>query len=176
MLKKIAIAVAVLVVGAAVYLYLGSKRSPPDTATLKSGALEASVTYCRPYKKGRVIFGPDSSGALVPDGKYWRLGANAATELAVPNGISLAGQPVAPGKYRMYAVPGPQTWKVVLNSEIGKWGAREADHSKDVLTVEVPVEKAAAAVEQFTISFQPDPAQMIFAWDTTTVRVPLGSK
>lgn len=176
MAKKIALGVVVLLLAAGVYLYLGTKRSPADTVTFKSGALDATVTYCRPYKKERVIFGPASTGALVPDGKYWRLGANQATAIALPNGATFAGQAVAPGTYRMYAVPGPTTWKVVLNSEAGKWGAAEADHSKDVLTVEVPVEKAATALEQFTISFQPEPSQMIFAWDTTLVRVALGPK
>ena len=74
------------------------------------------------------------------------------------------------GTYRMYAVPTATTWKVVLNSDTG-WGAREPDHAKDVLSVEVPSEKTQSPIEQFTISFTP--GQMDFSWDTTLVHVPL---
>jgi hypothetical protein len=176
MMKKAVIALVAIVAVVAIYLVLGSRRSPKDTVSFKNGAFEASVVYCRPYKKARVIFGPESSGALVPDGKYWRLGANAATQIALPQGALFAGQPVAAGTYRMYAVPGPEKWKVVLNSELGNWGTQAVDHQKDVLSVEVPVEKAPASVEQFTISFQPDPPEMRFAWDTTLVRIPIGAK
>src|SRR4051812_1164982 len=46
--------------------------SPHETIKAKN----ISVTYGRPYKKGREIF-----GALVPYGKVWRAGADEATEV-----------------------------------------------------------------------------------------------
>ena len=54
------------------------------------------------------------------------------------------------------------------------WGAREANHDKDLLTVEVPAQ-TGPGLEQFTITFAdaPSGAEMVFAWDTTVVRVPL---
>jgi hypothetical protein len=54
------------------------------------------------------------------------------------------------------------------------WGKREANHGKDLLTVEVPAQ-TGPHLEQFTISFADGPsgADMVFAWDTTAVRVPL---
>ena len=112
---------------------------------------------------------------MVPFGKYWRLGANDATEITIGKKVSFAGKPVEAGKYRMYAIPGPKTWQVVLNSELGKWGAFEADHAKDVLTVEVPADAAPAETEQFTISLtgQPPGAQLDFVWDKTAVHVPI---
>ena len=75
----------------------------------------------------------------------------------------------------MYAIPGPQTWQVVLNSEVGKWGAFAADRSKDVLSVEVPAGAAPAETEQFTISLNGEPAaaRMDFIWDKTAVHVPI---
>ncbi|HET6345570.1 MAG TPA: DUF2911 domain-containing protein [Myxococcota bacterium] len=148
-------------------LLIGNKRSPAATVTHDP----VSVTYCRPYKKGRVIFGDDD--ALVPNGRYWRLGANAATEITFAKDVKLAGQPVQAGQYVMYAVPNATTWKVVLNSENGRWGAREVDHDKDVLTVEVPVEHVTEPLEQFTITV--DDNGLILAWDTTVVRVPITS-
>src|SRR5437870_3833071 len=110
-----------LVVGFFLYATLiGSKKSPPQTATLSQGGVDLKVSYCRPFKKGRVIFGEKDAGAVVPYGKYWRLGANAATEITFGKKVSFSGKPVEAGSYRMYAIPGPKTWQVVLNSELGK--------------------------------------------------------
>ncbi|MEJ0056894.1 MAG: DUF2911 domain-containing protein [Bacteroidota bacterium] len=57
-----------------------SKKSPIKTETYSDQGLDIKVVYCQPYKKGRVIFGEERDGALQPYGKYWRLGANAATQ------------------------------------------------------------------------------------------------
>jgi hypothetical protein len=180
MKKKLLIGVGAIVLAALSvvgYLFLGTKKSPPGTAELSQGGLDVKVTYCRPYKKGRLIFGEKADKAVVPYGKYWRLGANAATEITFAKNALFAGKPVTAGTYRMYAVPTAASWKVVLNSDLGKWGAREADHDKDVLSVEVPVTAAPAASEQFTISFSGGPAdaKMDLTWDTALVRVPLAA-
>jgi hypothetical protein len=168
--KKILIGLGVLVVllgSAAAWLTLvGNKRSPKDSVTHN----DITVTYCRPYKKGRVIFGGE--GALQPNGKYWRLGANAATEITFAKDILFGGKPVQAGMYVMYAVPGENTWKIALNSENGRWGAREVDHSKDVMSFEVPVERVAQPLEQFTITI--DDYGVNMAWDTIRVRAPVG--
>lgn len=175
-------------------------HSPKETINFSYKDLDINVTYCRPYKKGRVIFGeakdrawlpkgkfwtdgfraltglPRTTGALVPNGKYWRLGANNATEVSFNKNINFAGKPVNAGRYRMYAVPNHDTWLITLNSELGKFGYHEPDHSLDVVTVDVPVEIAPRETEQFTISFDNDSsgAEMNFIWDKTLVRVPLG--
>jgi hypothetical protein len=178
MKKKILIGLGVLVflvVAAGGWLvFVGNKRSPQATVTHEQGGLDVKVVYCRPYKKERLIFGEKPAGALVPYGSYWRLGANASTEITFAKNVLFAGKPISAGTYRMYAVPGASAWKVVLNSELGKWGAREANHDKDLLTVEVPAQ-TGPGLEQFTISFadRPSGADMVFAWDTAVVRVPL---
>jgi hypothetical protein len=179
--KKILIGLGVflvLIAGSAAYVLLvANKRSPQDTVSFSQGGVDAKVVYCRPYKKGRLIFGEKTAGALVPFDEYWRLGANDATQITFAKGVSFAGKPVNAGTYWMYAIPGAKTWKVVLNSETGKWGARPADTAKDVLSVEVPAEAMPNPVEQFTISFASESpgAQMDFVWDTTRVRVPLAA-
>ncbi len=178
MKKKILIglgAFVLVVVAGLGYLALTTKtHSPVETKTLSYNGAEIKVVYCRPYKKGRVIFGEDKDGALQPYGKYWRLGANEATEISFSKNVNFGGQPVNAGTYVMYAVPGATNWQVVLNSELGRWGAREADHDLDVLKVEVPAE-TGPETEQFTITFDSDStaAQMNFAWDKALVRVPI---
>ena len=163
---------------------VGNKRSPQDTVEFNQGGLAVKVVYCRPYKKGRLIFGEKAAGALVPYDTYWRLGANAATTITFGQNVLFAGKPVGAGTYRMYAIPGASAWKVVLNSQPDRWGAREPSHDKDVLSVEVPVTVAPSSSEQFTIQISGQPsvqpsgapgASLDLGWDTTLVRVPLAA-
>ena len=79
------------------------------------------------------------------------------------------------GSYRMYAVPKELSWEISFNSELGKWGFNEPDYSKDVLKINVPVEKVSKETEQFTVSFSSDPTSlsMNIDWDKTHLRVPI---
>jgi hypothetical protein len=159
-------------------LFFAPVKSPPTKAAFSDRGLDINVSYSQPSKRGRLIFGEESEGALQPYGKYWRLGANAATEITFSKDITFAGQPVNAGSYRMYAVPGAEAFKITLNSELGVRfsAAMEPDHSLDLLTVEVPVDPMLSEVEAFTISFESDSVgvNMNMAWDKTLLRVPIG--
>lgn len=179
MKKKIYIGLAVLgvlLVGFFLYASLVvAKRSPIKTTTYNDKGLDIKVVYCQPYKKGRLIFGEEKDGALQPYGKYWRLGANAATEITFSKNVNFAGKPVNAGSYRMYAVPGATSFQVSLNSELGIYfGINEPDYTKDVIKVDVPTE-TTDETEQFVINFSSDSTavNMDFVWDKTKVRVPI---
>ncbi|MCZ8216518.1 MAG: DUF2911 domain-containing protein, partial [Cyclobacteriaceae bacterium] len=92
MVKKIVIGVIVVVVilgAAAAYMsYRSRTLSPPGEASLTNGALTVSVKYSRPSVRGRLIFGTKEQGALQPDGGYWRLGANEATEISFSKNVN----------------------------------------------------------------------------------------
>ncbi|MCB0649712.1 MAG: DUF2911 domain-containing protein [Saprospiraceae bacterium] len=150
-------------------------HSPLEEITFNYGDLDIKVTYCRPYKKGRLIFGEERDDALVPYGKYWRLGANDATEITFSLPVYFAGTPLNAGSYRMYAVPGSESWEISLNSELGKFGAYPPDYNFDVLKVHVLVQKSDSMTEQFTIDFSNDSVRvnMTFGWDHTWVNVPI---
>ncbi|MEO9964167.1 MAG: DUF2911 domain-containing protein [Reichenbachiella sp.] len=176
MIKKIIIGVVLGVVIYFVYGILTTRsHSPQDTATTTIGDLSVSVVYCQPFKKGRLIFGEESEEALVPYGKYWRLGANEASEITLSQDVTFAGQNLAAGSYRLYAVPNAKSWQVSLNSELGEFGYFEPDYSLDVLKVDVPVSKNAEEMEQFTIQFTNDSTatQMHMMWDKTRVSIPI---
>jgi uncharacterized membrane protein len=166
-----------LVVGVVMYAALVvSKKSPISTVTFNDQGLDLKVVYCQPYKNGRLIFGEEKDGALLPFGKYWRTGANAATEITFSKNINFAGQPVNAGSYRMYTVPGANSFQVSLNSELGVYFAvREPDYAKDVVKVDVPVIAVPSETEQFTISFGSDSigVKMNLVWDKTQVTVPI---
>jgi hypothetical protein len=128
-----------------------SRESPTETVAVANGDLNVSVNYGRPSVRGRVIFGTTAEQALQPFGKYWRLGANEATEITLSQDVLFAGQPIKAGSYRMYAIPGADSFQIGLNSETGQWGYDEPKYDKDVLKVTVPAEKIDTSVEQLTI-------------------------
>lgn len=139
------------------FIYLNNRNrtlSPPGSAMLENGALSVSVSYSRPSVRDRLVFGPEGSEALQPYGVYWRLGANESTEVTFGTDILFNGNHVSRGTYRMYAVPGSSSFKVGLNTELGKWGYYEPDYSLDVITTNIPVIKNNH-VEQHTINLEP---------------------
>ena len=179
MLKKILIGggviIVIAVIGMAYLNYRGRTLSPRGSSSLTAGELTVSVTYNRPSVRGRLIFGTKEQGALQPYGAYWRLGANESTEITFNKDVSFNGQPVKAGTYRMYAVPGTETFDIALNSELGKWGASEPDYALDILRTKVPVEKTAAPVELHTISLEPIEGgiNVVFEWSDVRWTVPV---
>ncbi|MFT6856109.1 MAG: hypothetical protein ACJA0X_002086 [Cyclobacteriaceae bacterium] len=180
MKKKILIGLGVVVLLFILWvvygLFIATPASPPTTATYNQGGLAMTIAYCQPSKRGRLIFGGEKDGALQPFGKYWRLGANAATEITFNKDVTFGGEPVKAGTYSMYAVPGSNAFSVSLNSEIDVFfGVAEADHELDVVMVDAPVEKTASEVETFTIDFSETDtgATINFSWDQTLFTVPV---
>ena len=162
MKTKILIGVGVVVLLlAAAFFYLNNRNrtlSPPGSAELTNGDLKISLTYSRPSVRNRVIFGTEEEGALQPYGAYWRLGANEATEVTFPAGVLFNGQPLKAGTYRLYTVPGPDTFEIIVNSETGEWGAFVPDPKFDVLKTTVPVVRDGSSTEQHTITLSADEA------------------
>jgi hypothetical protein len=177
--KKVWISIlAIILLLALAFLYLQYRNrtlSPPASETLTSGGMTVTVTYSRPSVRGRLIFGPDPDQALLPYGKYWRLGANESTEITFNRDVLFNGTAVKAGTYRMYAIPGADSFEIVLNSELGKWGAFEPDYDLDVIRTKVPVERISTPVEQYTISLAPagEGISVIFEWSDTRFTVPL---
>lgn len=156
MKKKIIIGVSafllLLLIGFVYLNYRNRSLSPSGKAELTVNGLTVSIPYARPSVRGRLVFGTEEQGALQPYGKYWRLGANESTEITVNKDIDFNGETVKAGTYRMYAIPGPDSFEIALNSELGKWGAMEPDYELDVVHTKVPVEHVSTPVEQYTIS------------------------
>jgi Protein of unknown function (DUF2911) len=183
MKKKIIIGSLVIFVAIALYFVYAASQSrnlsPADKAQFVAGDFQIEVTYGRPFKKDRLIFGTKEEGALVPYKQYWRVGANESTEISFSKPVVFGGQPIDAGKYRLYAVPDEKEWAIILNSELGKWGYFEADASKDILKTTAPSTPMPTSVEQFTISFPPtnsDTVYLTFEWEETRVQLPISPK
>lgn len=163
---------AVLVIGGYFFftntLKSTKKASPEQTITYNENGAAISIFYCRPSKKGRVIF-----GELLPYGQWWRTGANEPTTFETSKDLNFNGQILKAGKYHLVTIPEATEWTIVFNSDIPFWGT-QYDETKDVLRVKAPVETLPSVVEMFTITFEKPSGQdaVVFAWDQTKVVVP----
>jgi len=181
MLKKILIGLGVVaVLLLLVFLYANNRNrtlSPPGFVERDINKLHIEISYSRPSVKGRLIFGKEEDKALQPYGKYWRLGANESTEMTVNQDITFNNAPLKAGTYRLYAIPGESSFRIGVNTELGKWGAWEPDYSKDLFVTEVPVTKPEKPVEQYTIRIEEgtdNGANVYFEWSDVQVMVPIG--
>jgi hypothetical protein len=171
--------------GLAQDLHPSRMPSPMGMARTTVGEAYVSITYSRPYKRGRDnIFGSKESEALVPFGEVWRTGANAATQLTATADVTFGGKTLPAGTYSVFSTPGPDKWLIHFNSRLGlngtfarnpESGEFESAYSTDnnVLELEVTPSTLEEEVDQFTISFdsEGDGTDMVWQWITTEVRV-----
>jgi hypothetical protein len=147
------------------------RLSPLEVVTLKYESTYVKVTYGRPHKKGREIF-----GELVPYGNIWRTGANEATEITFTNDVLINKKKLKAGTYTIFTIPEKDKWKVIFNSDLGQWGAYNYNADKNVLEIEAEVSLLDITYEPFTIEFQlqDDEANLLMMWDKTQASFTIG--
>ena len=148
------------------------KNSPQDSISYKSGNFSIEAIYCRPYKKGRVIF-----GELIPFNEVWRTGANEPTTLSVNKEIKFGNEILPAGTYSLWTIPQESQWTIILNSEIPDWGVSWGNKASrnpefDVVKVNAGTINLPQEVEQFTMAFEYN-VNLTFTWDKTKVSVPI---
>ncbi len=144
----------------------------PSAKTVQTvGLTELEVHYSRPSKKGRTIFGDD---ALVPYGKIWRTGANAATKISFDDAVTFDGKTLEAGAYAILTKPDASEWAIHFYTyESGNWGSYT--EKTPVAIVMAKSSKVSESIESFCIGFDHigmDAAHLVFAWDNTKVAVP----
>lgn len=145
------------------------KKIPSPKAFAKSADVE--ITYGQPSKRDRDIF-----GELVPYGKVWRTGANEATEITFKKDALFGEQSIKAGTYTLFTIPTENTWTIILNKQLGQWGAYEYEKykQKNVLKTEVPVYELNDALEKLTFTAKND--AITIEWDMTGVKIPISIK
>lgn len=181
-MKILKILLIILLVGAIAFsgwivvnLYLFPK-SPRAIATFENENLKLKVTYYRPYKKDRLIFGDQENEALVPFGEYWRLGANLVTKLKTNRDISFAGRQLNKGTYGLYAYPYSDHWLVIVHRKNKGSSYNEPPKNGIILRANTPTYKLNEEIEQFTIDFfTTDQEEVIIRlrWDNTGINIPV---
>lgn len=130
------------------------------------------ITYGQPQKNGREIF-----GGLVPYSKIWRTGANEATEITLTNDIKINNILLKAGTYSLFTIPNKEKWVLIINSDLGLWGAFNYNQKMDVFRFEVDVKTIPGNIvyEPFTIRIdqKTDTGEIILLWDRTQISIPL---
>jgi len=135
-----------------------------------SEPLVARVIFSRPQKNGRTIF-----GELLEYGEVWRLGANEATEIEFFQAVKIGNTKIKKGRYTMYCIPYSDNWTLIINKETDTWGSFKYDATKDVVRIDVPVQKQADILEAFVMAFDKTTtgAGLTIAWDNFRVVLPI---
>lgn len=152
------------------------KEAPVRTFTKDEAKREAQkaqirVTYSRPAKKGRVVF-----GELLKFGEAWRVGANESTEILFINDVKFAGKDIKAGRYSVIIIPTATEWTLKLNTELDGWGNYGYDASKDIASISVPVTKSKKEIENLSIALYEASEKTVhlkIGWDTTVAEFPI---
>jgi DUF2911 family protein len=169
-MKALALAAAsIAALAIAATAHAEDKRASPHagvTATL--GGKKLTVSYGRPYAKGRAIF-----GGLVAWGEVWRTGADEATTFTTEADVVIGGLKVPKGEYALFTIPAEKQWTLVLNKTAKQWGSFKYDATQDLGRAPMTVASVAKPVEQFTIEMVPAGKQLTLklSWDKTVASV-----
>lgn len=164
-------AVLASVVSIGAYAHQERQRaSPHETVSAEVGGAKISITYGRPYMKGRQV-----AGGLIPYTSVWRTGADEATTLTTDKMLMFGNLHVSAGSITLWtAAAETGAWKLILNKETGQWGTAYKPEN-DLGRVDMTIEKLDTPVEQFTIAIEPGTGKsgrIVMTWDTVKMVVP----
>jgi hypothetical protein len=148
-----------------------SRISPLEVVSYKYKDAYVKIIYSRPLKKNREIF-----GKLVPYGEVWRTGANEATEITLTRDVTIMGKPVPAGTYSLFTIPQQNIWTIILNKELGQWGAYNYNSKQDFGRWDVPVNRLPGKSQEiFTIQFtnKNNVTDLSICWDDICVTLPI---
>lgn len=142
--------------------------SPSQTVKQAFALSEITIDYSRPSAKGRTIYGD-----VVPFGKIWRTGANAATKITFGEDVKVEGKAVPAGTYALYSIPNKDSWEIMFYKDLSIAG-RTAEYKTENEQVRFSVKTSALAskVETFTINIADitsSTAVIELTWEKTRV-------
>lgn len=143
--------------------------SPACTLKQRLGLTDVEIVYSRPGVKDRQIF-----GGMVPYGKIWRTGANAATKLVFSTPVKLNGNQIPAGTYALMTIPGENEWTIIVNKGSEQWGSYKYDEKADLVRFAAKPVALDKPVETFTIEFndiRDQSSTLNLCWEKT--RVPI---
>ena len=117
------------------------RASPHETISTDVAGHKITVTYGRPYMKGRKIV-----GGLVPYGKVWRTGADEATTIQTDVDLDINGLKVPAGEYALFTLPKEDGWTLIINKTAKQWGAFNYAQADDLGRTKMKVSKSSSPV------------------------------
>ena len=168
---------------------VGGKYVPGQEGPVYQGGKWIEITYGRPIKRGRDVFGGTGTnyGKIAnPDAPVWRAGANVSTQLKTEVPLVINGKTVAPGTYTMFIDLKPNNWTLILssweaqtrydpNNKAQLWGAYGYTPDKDVVRAPMTLGTLPMSVDELTWNFTDmtdTGGKLTVMWDKTAASVP----
>lgn len=147
------------------------RASPHETVSGSVGGAALTVTYGRPYMRGRVIF-----GSLVPFDRVWCPGADEATVLTSSKPIVFGetGLQVPAGPHTIWMLPTADAWALIVSREPSGFHTRY-NPSADLGRVALEKRTLDLPVDQLTFAFRKNgdnAGALVMSWETTEVSAP----
>jgi hypothetical protein len=168
---------------------VGGKYVPGPEGPVYQGGKWIDITYGRPIKRGRDVFGGTgaSYGKVVnPDAPVWRAGANVTTQLKTEVPLVINGKTVAPGTYTMFIDLKPNNWTLIVSNWKAQtrydpkntaeiFGAFGYTPDKDVVRAPMTLGTLPFSVDQLSWEFTDMTdagGKLTIMWDKTMASVP----
>jgi hypothetical protein len=146
------------------------RASPHETVSETVGRAAISVTYGRPYTRGRAIF-----GALVPYGRVWCPGADEATVLESDRDLRFGTLTVPAGPHTIWMLPTEDAWTLIVSTQPSGFHTRYPS-SSDLGRIDLQKRTLPAPIEQLTFVIRATPTgsggTLAMQWATTEVSAP----
>lgn len=143
-----------------------NQQSPSAETSVTLGGKKVTIEYNAPSARGRQV-----EGGLVPYGKAWRLGADAATTLTTEGDVMIGNLRVPAGAHTLYILASESGWKLIVNKQTGQWGTVYTE-GQDLGRVDMKVSKTSAPVETLKITLEPA-GMLVVEWGQTRASVPI---
>jgi hypothetical protein len=145
------------------------------------------ITYGRPIKRSRDLFGPTDYAEALNDGApVWRAGANVSTRLTTEVPMGIGGKTVGPGEYTMFVDLGSNGWTLIVSTwpaqttynadnKAALFGAYDYTPDKDVVRVPMKVEGLPYSFDQLSWEFldvSNTGGRLALLWDKKIASVP----
>ena len=74
----------------------------------------------------------------------------------------------------MYCIPYTDKWTLIINKETDTWGSFKYDEKKDLLRIDLPVQKQTEILDAFVMAFDKTAAgsSLVIAWDDIKISLP----
>lgn len=150
------------------------KLSPTTKISQEFSLSQIDISYSRPSMRGRKIFGD-----VVPFGRAWRTGANSPTSISIGENLEIGGRRLKAGDYKMYTIPGKESWEVIISSATGPMGAEGFPKEYDMARFKITPLKINEAVQTFTIAITDiefTSCKIELSWENTKIVIPVIAK
>ena len=166
---------------------VGGKYVPGGEAPQYQGGKWIEITYGRPIKRGRDLWGSGANyGRTLNDGApVWRAGANVSTRLKTEVPLVINGKTVPAGEYSLFIDLKPNNWTLIVSrwaasptfpgTKDALFGAFDYTPDKDLVRVPMTLDALPYSHDQLHWEFVDMTAtggRLAIMWDRTMASVP----